>query len=41
MEQKRNNDIDRLENQLIESNKKIENMLQQLLTQQKSKPIKK
>ena len=41
VEQKRNNDIDRLENQLIESNKKIENMLQQLLTQQKSKPIKK
>ena len=35
VEQKRNNDIDRLENQLIESNKKIENMFQQLLTQQK------
>ena len=41
VEQKRNNDIDRLENQLVESNKKIENMLQELLTQQKSKPIKK
>ena len=39
VEEKRNNDIDRLENQLVESNKKIESMLQQLLgQQQKIKP---
>ena len=39
LEEKRHNDIDRLENQLVESNKKIESMLQQLLgQQQKIKP---
>ena len=39
VEEKRQNDIDRLENQLVESNKKIEAMLQQLLgQQQKIKP---
>ena len=39
VEEKRHNDIDRLENQLVESNKKIEAMLQQLLgQQQKTKP---
>ena len=39
VEEKRHNDIDRLENQLVESNKKIESMLQQLLgQQQKTKP---
>ena len=39
VEEKRQNDIDRLENQLVESNKKIESMLQQLLEQQqKIKP---
>ena len=41
LEQKRNNDIDRLENQLIESNKKIENMLLQLIAEQKNKSPKK
>ena len=37
VEEKRHNDIDRLENQLVESNKKIEAMLQQLLEQQQQK----